>query len=708
MGRILPRKVNSICFVAGLLAVLFMGLPYLLLGEDAIVTYHDQLDGELIAYLLQAKHLFQGNTLPEFLNGVSKTALIPPAPACVLLFLGGNGFAGLVCMQLLGSLCGYLGMYLLVKEAACGAPDDRVLFAKLDKRSGLKECNGAQDVNGEAADRKMVDGKMVARKNVNREMVDGKSSCLPGMMLSVIAMVVGVFYAYLPFLPVYGLAQYGLPMLVWCLLQAKKGRFVKTAFVYAALYALNSSLVLVGFGVLGSMLLWLLWLSWRSLCIEKNGHGAWKMHRSKEKTHNRTAENALNVNESEKGVIGANRKMLGNVKVIAGIWVTMLLLYIVENISLLKQTLGIGAADEISHKAEYVLTPSGFFRGFWQGLIKGGQHSEDYHYLFLIGIVVVMLLALWCKVGKGLVSCIGVCLGWNVFYALVAAVWDSGLGIALRTKLSALGAFQMNRLLWIAPCFWYLALGCGLALAVELVRKGGGRVVLRKRTCGKAGGLSETSPKGICCLVSIACCVLLTGMLGVTGIKVLLESNLKPNIQKLRNPGYSAFSFRDYYAIGVLEQVEAYLYENTGATQEEYRVVSLGMDPAAALYHGFYCLDGYSNNYPLAYKHRFREIIAPELAKSEYLQDSFDDWGNRCYLFSAECPGYYTIEKNGFSFASYTLDVESLKELGGDYPTYLLSAAYIQNAEETGLVLLLEEPFETEDSYYRIFLYGLE
>ena len=86
-------------------------------------------------------------------------------------------------------------------------------------------------------------------------------------------------------------------------------------------------------------------------------------------------------------------------------------------------------------------------------------------------------------------------------------------------------------------------------------------------------------------------------------------------------------SFRDYYAIDVLDQVQEYLYDNFGERPEDYRVVSLGIDPAAALYHGFYCLDGYSNNYSLEYKHRFRKIIAPELAKSEYLEDNFDHWG---------------------------------------------------------------------------------
>ncbi len=98
-------------------------------------------------------------------------------------------------------------------------------------------------------------------------------------------------------------------------------------------------------------------------------------------------------------------------------------------------------------------------------------------------------------------------------------------------------------------------------------------------------------------------------------------------------------------------------------------------------------------------------MIEPELAKSEYLTEYFDGWGNRCYLFSAECPGYYTIEKGGFYFQDYQLNREALAELGG---SYLFSAAYILNAEEQGLSLLREEPFETMDSYYRIFVYAVE
>lgn len=38
---------------------------------------------------------------------------------------------------------------------------------------------------------------------------------------------------------------------------------------------------------------------------------------------------------------------------------------------------------------------------------------------------------------------------------------------------------------------------------------------------------------------------------------------------------------------------------------------------------------------------------------------------------------------------------------------YLFSAVRIPNAEELGMTLLRDEPFETPDSYYAVYLYGL-
>lgn len=598
MGERTKSKLHSVWFALGLLVVAVMLIPYLVLGQEAIFVYHDQLDGELIAYILQAKHLFDGGILPEFLSGADKTALTMPAPLFCLLFRVMSPFAALVTMQLVGSIVGYVGMYLLARESGC------------------------------------------ARW---------------------IAVMTAVLYAYLPFLPVYGLSQYGIPLLLWCLCQCRKNKYWMPALLYTLFYGMTSSLVLVGFGVLGLCLVWTLY----------------EFHCSKKKAQKD---------------IGA-RKMLV-------LWGAMLLVYVVENASLFLQLLG-GNGNTVSHKSEYALQAGSFWDSLVEYVTQGGQHGEDFHQWIAIGVVLAVVVSVIClhifegtlpdaqrdgvrmREANRILRLIGLCLGINVCFAALAALWDSSVGVALRSHLQALGAFQMDRLLWMAPCFWYLMLACACNLLVIMLRR---PKMMERLFLGLAcGGMALA--------------------LVVTAKNVLLGSNLKPNIQKMRNADYSAMSFNDYYAVGILEQVEEYIAEQTGRAKEQYKVASLGIDPAAALYHGFYCVDGYSNNYSLEYKHQFREIIAAELDKSAYLQAYFDEWGNRCYLFSAECPGYYTIEKGGFFFQNLNINVDKLQQMGCEY---LFSAAYIQNAEEIGLELLRDESFETEDSYYQIYLYGLK
>ena len=52
-------KKSRLFFGLGILVVFFQMIPYLLLGEGTVIPYHDQLDGEFIAYILQAKWLFK-------------------------------------------------------------------------------------------------------------------------------------------------------------------------------------------------------------------------------------------------------------------------------------------------------------------------------------------------------------------------------------------------------------------------------------------------------------------------------------------------------------------------------------------------------------------------------------------------------------------------------------------------------------------------
>lgn len=594
------KKSSKVLFAAGFLAVILLLVPGWILGEHAVIAYHDQLDGEMIAYLLQAKHLGDGDVLPEFLGGAQKTALTPPAPGCVLLFLGGHGLMAFFVMQFLGCFVGYVGMYLLGRE------------------------------------------------------VTGRE--LPSVLAAGL-------YAALPFLPVYGLSQYGLPMLLWCALQLRKGRTEKSvlgyAVFYAAFYALNSSLVLAGFAVLAVFAV---------------------------------------------GIVGEALRTRRKPIALAGMWLVMCVVYLLTNLSLLGQILGLGESVT-SHKAEYTLAAEGFLRGWAEGFLYGGQHSQDYHLYLLAAVAVTLLWAVlqrWLRQGgrkqnelqanerkqkEGkqvfLVRAIWYGLCCNAVLAGIAAAWNSSAGVAFRAHLGVLGAFQMDRVLWLSPSLWYLILACGTALILEIWEEE-----------GRASRLQ-----------ACVCCVLTAAAVGVTGLQILRSSDFKSNVQKLRNADYPAMSYGDYYAIGVMEQVEEFLHQTTGLEQSAYRAVSLGIDPAAALYHGFYCLDGYSNNYSLEYKHRFREVIAPALEVSDYLRAYYDEWGNRCYLFGSECPGYYTIQKNGFYFTHLELDVEALRGMGCNY---LFSAAYIANGEELGLKLLREEPFQTEESYYYIYLYEVE
>ena len=110
------------------------------------------------------------------------------------------------------------------------------------------------------------------------------------------------------------------------------------------------------------------------------------------------------------------------------------------------------------------------------------------------------------------------------------------------------------------------------------------------------------------------------------------------------------------------------LEDAIGEDMSSYRVAHLGINPAPALMHGFYTVDGYSNNYPLEYKHRFRRVIERELEKSPGTAGYFDTWGSRCYLFNAETGNAWMLGKNSqIVYRNLELDMNTLKELGCDY-----------------------------------------
>lgn len=145
------------------------------------------------------------------------------------------------------------------------------------------------------------------------------------------------------------------------------------------------------------------------------------------------------------------------------------------------------------------------------------------------------------------------------------------------------------------------------------------------------------------------------------------------------------------------------LEDAIGRDMTTYRVAHLGISPSPALMHGFYTVDGYSNNYPLEYKHRFRQVIAKELEKNELTRLYFDEWGSRCYLFNGATGNAWMLGKNRqIVYEELEFDMEALQELGCEY---LFSCGEIKNAEELGLSCM--GYYETPVSYWGIWLYQL-
>jgi hypothetical protein len=156
-------------------------------------------------------------------------------------------------------------------------------------------------------------------------------------------------------------------------------------------------------------------------------------------------------------------------------------------------------------------------------------------------------------------------------------------------------------------------------------------------------------------------------------------------------------TFKQFFAIEQFNEVK----EHIGLPQDTYRVASIGLHPAIAQYNGFYTLDTYNNFYPLSYKYEFRKIIEKELAKNKTIRTYFDEWGGRCYIFTAELGKHYMFKKRSKKrLKNLELNLEPFKDMGGKY---IFSSIPIDNANANRLEL--DKVFESKSSAWKIYLY---
>jgi hypothetical protein len=146
-------------------------------------------------------------------------------------------------------------------------------------------------------------------------------------------------------------------------------------------------------------------------------------------------------------------------------------------------------------------------------------------------------------------------------------------------------------------------------------------------------------------------------------------------------PYHYIFTYEDYYAERMFDNVKAAI----GKPANTYRVASIGIPPAVAQYNGLRTIDGYSSNYPLPYKHKFRGIIAAELEKNGNNRGFFDFWGSQCLIvYDQGLPYFETHMTRGRAprERSIKLSHEALRSLHCDY---ILSAENISDPEKSGL-----------------------
>lgn len=461
-----------------------------------------------------------------------------------------------------------------------------------------------------------------------------------------IALICGELFAFLPYYTVYGLSCVGIPLAMWAYLSLLdyKGnnKALIPGYLSIALFGFSSSLGIIGYAVLmvyGFMLI-------AAFVKIRSAHTGFKM------------------------LLPAFAGML-----------ELLIIYIVDNVDLIMQVL-LPEKSFISHRVASAGGNASFLEYFKDLLLNGNMEAPSLHkYILAESVVVLAALVIYYLVKRKSIAADGKKYLRYMFFCLIAAVSIAVLsafknsvffGEAVKNSVPGmLRSFPFDRFYWFYPFIWYTALGVMGSLLAEIIRK----YHLGSILWG---------------IMLIPC-----------AFTVVKNSMFKENAMEFVRDNSNALTWNAYFCENEFADVADYINSTTGLTQDQYRIGCLGIEPAVAVQAGFYTIDGYVSNYELSYKESFRRIIADELEKNAYNKQYFDDWGNRCYLYSSEYYGYPLLTKYEHPYYdNLEFDVEALKDIGCNY---ILAAGEINGADQKGYKLC--RVFDSVDYTYVIYLY---
>jgi len=316
-------------------------------------------------------------------------------------------------------------------------------------------------------------------------------------------------------------------------------------------------------------------------------------------------------------------------------------------------------SDFVSHRIEFSLDSKTFSAALYTArrlLLEGQYHAAPGQSPVILVSALLAAAVGWrrTELRRPFVACVLAIAAISVFSGFYT--WDA---VAPLRRLASLGiGFAADRVYTLLPILW------GVVFALSLA------------------ALWSAVPRGR---------VLVGTLASLQVLAMFLQSDAVAELQGAR------ISFREFYA----ERQFAEIRREIGRPLRDYRVVSVGLHPAVALYNGFHTADGYYPNYPLAHKKALRALIREELAKDPALAHYYDGWGSRAYVFSAELGRHYLFRPDhSGSIRDLRLDPVAMRALGVDY---VLAAVPIDAPERSGLVF--RRRFTDPESAWRIDLY---
>lgn len=347
--------------------------------------------------------------------------------------------------------------------------------------------------------------------------------------------------------------------------------------------------------------------------------------------------------------------------------------YLFLNLDIVKQVL---FSDGVrSHREEFVIGGNDFLYALKNYLFSGVALNESFHKYIFIAIIVALPFAVWGLIKRESVSkayfIVSIII---LILAVIAASLGSQTVAAWKgSKTGMLRSFQAQRFYLILPGLWYVLLGISIALILKGIKN------------------VKIASLGLAVLVYVPTLFF---------VAKNPDCIFYMNVNQINNKDITGYiTWEALYSEDLMSKIDS----DIGKDKSTYRVASIGICPVVPLMHGFYTIDGYSNNYSLDYKHEFRKVIEKELELNDYNAQYFDDWGNRCYMFYHEWGNAFFINKHeNLVINDFEFNLEKMREMNC---RYIFSAGEIKSAEEKGMTLVGE--YETDTSYWRIFVYEL-